>query len=194
MRPLLFSPKQGRLPWLCRDPRLNGTAPGWLNTDRPLSLSALRGRPIVAAAFQMLCPGCVEHTIPQLGRVRQLFREDQLAVIGLHSVFEHHDGMGEASLRAFVHEYRITYPVGIDRHEPGNPVPVTMQTYRFQGTPTLLLIDAAGQLRRQVFGHMPDLQLGAEIMALVQEANPPTSPAIAETAAGARCELDTGVC
>jgi hypothetical protein len=43
-----------------------------------------------------------------------------------------------------------------------------------QGTPTLLLIDRAGRLRRQVFGHLPDLQLGAEIAALIGE-TPETS-------------------
>lgn len=165
---------------------------GWLNTDRPLSLAALRGRPIVAVAFQMLCSGCVEHAVPQLKRVRQLFREDQVAVIGLHSVFEHHDGMGDASLRAFVQEYKIDFPVAIDRRQKG-PVPETMRTYRFQGTPTLLLIDANGYLRRQTFGHMPDLQLGAEIMALMSEAASPLGkqdgPAL-----GATCEIGASTC
>ena len=31
---------------------------------------------------------------------------------------------------------------------------MTMQAYQMQGTPTLLLIDHAGRLRRQVFGHL----------------------------------------
>jgi thioredoxin-related protein len=44
-----------------------------------------------------------------------------------------------------------------------------MAAYRMQGTPTLLLIDHAGLLRRQLFGHIPDLCLGAEIMRLVAE-------------------------
>ncbi len=48
-------------------------------------------------------------------------------------------------------------------------MPQTMAAYRMQGTPTLLLIDRAGQLRRQIFGHIPDLRLGAEIMRLVAE-------------------------
>lgn len=154
----------------------------WLNSDAPLSLAAFRGRPIVAAAFQMLCPGCVAETIPQLNRVRQLFPERQVAVLGLHSVFEHHQAMREPSLRAFLHEYRVTFPVGIDRHDGSAPVPVTMQRYALQGTPTLLLIDAAGRLRRQTFGHLPDLQLGAEIMSLLREAEQSDLPVAAPTA------------
>lgn len=166
----------------------------WLNIDAPLSLAAFRGRPIVAAAFQMLCPGCVAQTIPQLNEVRRLFPEERVAVLGLHSVFEHHAGMGEASLRAFLHEYAITYPVGIDRHEAGDPVPVTMRTYRFQGTPTLMLMDAAGRLRRQLFGHMPDLQLGAEVMALLNTMPIQSSSAVEGGASGARCELGASSC
>jgi hypothetical protein len=33
----------------------------------------------------------------------------------------------------------------------------------------MLLIDRGGRLRRQAFGHVPDLRLGAEIMALATE-------------------------
>ena len=36
-----------------------------------------------------------------------------------------------------------------------------------QGTPTMLLIDREGNLRRQIFGHIPDMQLGAEIVTLL---------------------------
>lgn len=166
---------------------------GWLNADGPMSLARLRGRPIVAAAFQMLCPGCVEHVIPQLKRVRQLFYEDQVAVLGLHSVFEHHEAMGEASLRAFLHEYKIGFPVAIDRHGVG-PIPETMRAYGFQGTPTLLLIDAAGLLRRHTFGHIPDLQLGAEIMSLLQDRPSAIAAEQEREAAGAHCKVGAGTC
>jgi thioredoxin-related protein len=44
-----------------------------------------------------------------------------------------------------------------------------MAAYRMQGTPTLLLIDRSGRLRQQIFGHVPDLQSGAEIMQLLLE-------------------------
>ncbi|QAY78849.1 TlpA disulfide reductase family protein [Sphingosinicella sp. BN140058] len=142
----------------------------WFNTERPLVLDALRGRVIVLGAFQMLCPGCVEHSIPQLKRVHDLFPSGDVAVIGLHTVFEHHDAMGPTSLRAFLHEYRVGFPVGIDRPGGGgDPTPLTMRAYGLQGTPTTILIDRDGRLRRQTFGHLSDLQLGAEIMALIGE-------------------------
>jgi len=142
----------------------------WLNSDAPLELPALRGRIVVAAAFQMLCPGCVAQTIPQLRQVHALFPQEDVAVVGLHTVFEHHEAMGPAALTAFLHEYKVTFPVGVDRPSgTRDPIPSTMRRYAMQGTPTLLLIDREGRLRRRTFGHVPDLQLGAEIMALICE-------------------------
>lgn len=142
----------------------------WLNTGAALDLAGLRGRVVLAAAFQMLCPGCVEHTIPQLRRAHALFPQDKVAVVGLHTVFEHHEAMGVTALAAFLHEYRVAFPVGIDRPDSsGDPIPATMRRYRMQGTPTIFLIDRDGRLRRQVFGHVPDMELGAEIMALMRE-------------------------
>lgn len=142
----------------------------WLNTSTPIDLEAQRGHVVVALAFQMLCPGCVAHAIPQMKAVHELFGPQGVVVVGLHTVFEHHEAMTVTALRAFVHEYGIRFPVGVDTPaDDGVPIPQTMAAYRMQGTPTLLLIDRAGRLRRQVFGHIPDLRLGAEIMSLVAE-------------------------
>ena len=142
----------------------------WLNAETPLTLAALRGRVIVAGAFQMLCPGCVSELIPQMRQAYTLFKGAEISVLGLHTVFEHHDAMGPVSLKAFLHENRIAFPVAIDQPQmPKMPVPKTMELYAMQGTPTMLLIDREGNLRRQSFGHIPDMQLGAEIMALLDE-------------------------
>ncbi|MFC4315001.1 redoxin family protein [Steroidobacter flavus] len=165
----------------------------WLNSDTPLDLHSLRGRVVVAGAFQMLCPGCVAQTIPQLRQAHALFPASEVAIIGLHTVFEHHAAMGPAELKAFLHEYKVQFPVGVDRpSDHGDAIPSTMRRYGMQGTPTLLLIDREGRLRRQTFGHVPDLQLGAEIMALMRE---PSSVALQPVGAGdasmEKCD-DTG--
>ena len=119
----------------------------WLNTPAPLTLASLRGRAVLAMAFQMLCPGCVSQGLPQAQRARTLFAESDLAVVGLHTVFEHHDAMTPASLKAFLHEYRIGIPVGVDEPNPSGSIPATMGTYQMRGTPTLLLYNRAGRLR-----------------------------------------------
>jgi thiol-disulfide isomerase/thioredoxin len=143
----------------------------WLNTPEPLTLERLRGRVVLLHAFQMLCPGCVSRGIPQAQRVAELFADAPLAVVGLHTVFEHHDAMKVESLRAFLHEYRVRFPIGVDAPDPrGGPIPQTMRAYGMRGTPTTILIDAQGRLRRQFFGVHEDLLLGAELQALLLEA------------------------
>ena len=37
----------------------------WFNSPHDIALEALRGQVVVMEAFQMLCPGCVSHGIPQ---------------------------------------------------------------------------------------------------------------------------------
>ena len=133
----------------------------WLNSPQPLSLAALRGRVVALHAFQMLCPGCVAHALPQVQRVRAVFAAQDVAVLGLHCVFEHHAAMTPVALRAFAHEYRLDYPIGIDQADPPQPVPLTMQAYGLRGTPSLLLFDRQGRLRLNHFGQIEDLALGA---------------------------------
>lgn len=73
----------------------------WLNTDNELSLKNLRGKVVAVFTFQMLCPGCVKYAIPQAKKIYEFFSREDLIVIGLHTVFEHHDAMEEISLKAF---------------------------------------------------------------------------------------------
>lgn len=144
----------------------------WFNTPAPLSLSSLRGRVVVLHAFQMLCPGCVSSGLPQAQRIAALFSGDEVAVIGIHTVFEHHDAMTPVALAAFLHEYRVRFPVCVDRPGDDGPIPRTMAAYGMRGTPSLVLIDRAGNLRRHAFGAEDDLKVGAEIGWLMAEPRP----------------------
>ncbi len=141
----------------------------WLNTPAALTLAGLRGRIVALHAFQMLCPGCVLHGVPQAQRLHERFDAGDLQVIGLHSVFEHHAAMGQASLDAFVHEFRISFPVAVDQHEAPDPLPVTMRRYAMRGTPTLVLIDRAGRIRDHFFGQVDDLAVGVALGRLLAE-------------------------
>ena len=146
----------------------------WLNTASPLSLATLRGKVVVLHAFQMLCPGCVLHAVPQAERMHRHFPKDDVAVVGLHTVFEHHDVMTVAALRVFLHEFRVTHPIGVDVADPGGAIPRTMRAYAMQGTPTLMLIDRQGRLRMQQFGQIDDFAVAAGVMRLVSEERGPS--------------------
>ena len=142
----------------------------WFGTQQPITLAGLKGKVVIAVAFQMLCPGCVEHGLPQAKRLRERFRPEQVAIIGLHTVFEHHAVMTPAALEVFLHEYHWPFPVGIDEPD-GDSVPKTMAAYQMQGTPTVLLFDHAGRLRRHYFGRPDDILLAAEITAMAIESD-----------------------
>jgi peroxiredoxin len=141
----------------------------WLNTSEPLSLERLRGRIVVLHAFQMLCPGCVAHSLPQAAEIQRAFDPRDLTVITLHSVFEHHDVMTPGALRAFAHEYRLWLPLAVDEPSVDSLLPRTMRAYGMQGTPTLVLIDGVGRIRAHHFGTVTDLELGVEIGQLLAE-------------------------
>lgn len=148
----------------------------WLNTNEVLSLNKLTDKVVAIHAFQMLCPGCVLHGVPQAQKVSELFDPQHVQVIGLHTVFEHHEAMGPESLKAFLHEFRITFPVAIDQAAVGNPIPKTMELYEMRGTPTWILISRKGELYAHIFGKIDDLVLGAEISKLAYEGvNPKTN-------------------
>lgn len=163
----------------------------WINSP-PIEIADLRGRVVLVEAFQMLCPGCVSHGLPQAQRVHHTFDSSEVTVLGLHTVFEHHDVMGPDALEAFVHEYKITFPVGVDRPVPGQSIPSTMAKYQMRGTPTTMLIDRAGRLRNLVLGALDDLVLGKHIGTLLSEPIPPLEDFDLADAVTGVCTPDEG--
>src|SRR5271154_5275350 len=128
----------------------------WFNTDHPLTLSGLRGRVVVLAAFQVLCPNSIASGVPQARRIYETFAPSDVTVIGIHATFEHLDAFNTAVLKAFIQEYRLKFPIALDQP-------------KMRGTPSLVLIDRHGMIRKHAFGPVDDLRIGAEIGALTQE-------------------------
>lgn len=141
----------------------------WFNAPIAPTLTALRGKVVVLEAFQMLCEGCVAHSLPQARRVFETFSNEDVAVIGLHSAFENHSAQNTEALREFLREHRILFPVAVDAPGEQSSLPQTMTRYQMQGTPTTVLIDAHGHRRAQHFGPVSDLRLDAEIATLLSE-------------------------
>lgn len=133
----------------------------WFNTAEPITLAALRGKIVVLHAFQMLCPGCVAHAIPQAKRIYELVpRTADLVVLGLHTVFEHHAAMTPVALEAFLHEYHVKFPVGVDQPSADSAMPITMAAYAMRGTPSTIIVNREGRIVRHSFGIEDDLSLG----------------------------------
>ena len=146
----------------------------WFNTPTPLTLAGLRGKVVALHAFQMLCPGCVAEGLPQAKRMARLFDPARVAVIGLHTVFEHHAVMTPEALAVFIREYRLGFPIAVDRPD-GQGLPHTMAAYGLEGTPSLVLIDRQGRIRKQSLGAQDDMAVGAEIGLLLGEKDETTA-------------------
>lgn len=140
----------------------------WFNAA-PLTPADLRGKVVLVEFFQMLCPGCVNHAIPQAQKVHRTVQGDALQVLGIHSVFEHHDVMTPEALKAFLSEFRVDFPVAVDRPREGLPVPATMRRWNLQGTPTTMLVDRGGKVRQTWFGQLDELVLGVWLGTLLAE-------------------------
>jgi peroxiredoxin len=147
------------------------TAQAWFNVDTEILLAGLRGRVVVLSAFQVLCPNSLSFGVPQTQRIHQTFDPREVTVIGLHATFEHHAAVTPAVVKAFIKEYRLKFPIALDQPSKSGPIPETMERYQMRGTPSLVLIDKQGVIRKHAFGPVDDLRIGAEIGALTQEAD-----------------------
>ncbi|GAB4118100.1 MAG: redoxin domain-containing protein [Sideroxydans sp.] len=142
----------------------------WFNCQQAMDLDQLRGKVVLLHAFQLLCPGCVSHGVPQAERIHRMLAGDDLVVVGLHTVFEHHAAMTPVVLEAFLQENHITHAVGVDVHAAGNAIPLSMSRFGLRGTPSLVVIDRAGRVRLNEFGKVDDLLLGSVLGKLMAEA------------------------
>lgn len=150
----------------------------WINTDAKVTLAGLKGKVVVITAFGSKCKGSLNHALPQASRLAKSFETDAVAVLGLHMAFDSKGEITPVKLAAFAEKHGLTFPIGID--QPGHPQPATMVAYELQGTPTVLLFDRQGRLRRHYLGQVDDVRLGAEIMALsIEPADAPRDASIA---------------
>lgn len=123
-------PQEGRV----RAPELNGGR-GWLNTDKPLSLAALRGKVVLLDFWTYGCINCI-HIIPDLKRLEAKYAK-QLVVIGVHSAKFDNEKETD-NIRRIILRYEIEHPVINDADFR------IWQEYGVRGWPTLVLIDPAG--------------------------------------------------
>jgi len=113
----------------------------WLNTDRPLALSQLRGRIVILDFWTYGCINCI-HVIPDLKRLEEEFAEE-LVVIGVHSAKFENEGDTD-NIRQIILRYQLEHPVINDADF------TVWRTWGAQAWPTLAIVDPAGNV---VGGH-----------------------------------------
>ncbi|PYS64644.1 MAG: hypothetical protein DMF74_06485 [Acidobacteria bacterium] len=125
-----------------RAPELNG-ARGWLNTDRPLTLSALKGKVVLLDFWTYGCINCM-HIIPDLKRLERKY-PNELVVIGVHSAKFANEKETE-NIRRIILRYEIEHPVVNDADF------AIWNAYAVNAWPTRYLIDPAGYIIGRLSG------------------------------------------
>ena len=122
--------------------RVGGAAPDFTlaSTDgKPVTLSKLRGRPVVIVFFASWCHPC-EEELPVLERF-QRDRGGTLRIIGV----SYHDLASDSV--TFVRRLHVTFPALLDA--PDGPI---AQRYGVRGIPQTVFVDARGVVRGRVYG------------------------------------------
>lgn len=125
-----------------RAPELTGGR-GWLNTDKPLSLAALKGKVVLLDFWTYGCINCI-HIIPDLKRLEHKY-PNQLVVIGVHSAKFENEKDTE-NIRRIILRYELEHPVYNDADYK------VWQSYGVRAWPTQVLIDPAGYVIGAVSG------------------------------------------
>jgi thiol-disulfide isomerase/thioredoxin len=125
-----------------RAPELTG-ARGWLNTDKPLTLSALKGKVVLLDFWTYGCVNCM-HIIPDLKRLEHKY-PNELVVIGVHSA-KFANEKETNNIRRIILRYEIEHPVVNDADF------AIWNAYAVNAWPTRYLIDPAGYIIGRLSG------------------------------------------
>jgi cytochrome c biogenesis protein CcmG, thiol:disulfide interchange protein DsbE len=141
-----------------RRARIGNVAPDFVLPGldgKRVTLSALRGRPVVLTFFASWCHPC-EQDMPILEHA-QRDEGDRLAVLGVNYLDFPDD------TRAFVRRLGVTFPTLVE-DSSDNPVAAR---YDVHAMPDTLFIDAHGVVRGRLFGPTGKHELEAAVSALV---------------------------
>lgn len=125
-----------------RAPELTGGR-SWLNTDKPLSLAALKGKVVLLDFWTYGCINCI-HIIPDLKKLEAKY-PNNLVVIGVHSAKFDNEKDTE-NIRKIILRYGIEHPVVNDADFK------IWESYAVNAWPTQVLIDPNGYVIRQLSG------------------------------------------
>ena len=117
-------------------PELKGGR-GWLNTAKPLSLAALKGKIVLLDFWTYGCINCI-HIIPHLKELEQKYA-NQLVVIGIHSG-RYENERDTENIRRIILRYEVEHPVYNDADF------AVLDAYKVKSWPTRVLIDPAGNI------------------------------------------------
>ncbi len=135
----------------------------WLNTDKPLKLSDLKGKVVLVDFWTYTCINCIR-TLPYITGWYEKYKDQNFVVIGIHTPEFEFEKNTQNVLNA-MKQYKINYPVAQDNDYK------TWDAYNNRYWPAKYLIDANGNVRYIHFGEGAYEGTEKAIQELLKEAN-----------------------
>lgn len=123
---------------------------------KPVALSDFRGQVILYNAWATWCPPCKQE-MPTLQAYYETHKEQGFVIVAIE------DGQPIEEVRAFVDEYRLTFPVWPD------PENQATKTFRTNSLPTSFVIDRDGVVRLTWTGAISRAMLEEYITPLLEQ-------------------------
>ena len=121
---------------------------------KPLSLAALRGRPVWINFWATWCPPCQQET-PVLRDAYQAHKAEGLVLIAVDVQED------AATVREYATKYGLSYPIGLDA------TGAVFRTYKIFGLPSHYFIDPDGVIRGRYFGPLTREQVEQQLRAIL---------------------------
>ncbi len=143
-------------------PELNNKV--WLNVEKPLRLTDLRGKVVLLEMWTFGCINC-QHVMPSLKDWHEKYSGQGLVLIGNHfPEFAHEADLD--NLKQAIERYEIPYAVAQDNDG------LTWRAYNNRYWPALYLVDKTGQIRYLHIGEGAYGETEKAIVSLLAETYP----------------------
>ncbi len=160
----------------------------WINTDKPVHLSDLRGQVVLLDFWTFNCYNC-QHTLPYIKDVYARLHDKGVQVIGVHFPETSYERNVD-NVKTFVAKESINYPIAIDNDG------AAWNAYEMHAWPAVEIVDKKGHRRYRQLGEGNYDRIEAAITALLAEPYEPelkmsTDPLVALDMGAAPEMLDT---
>lgn len=111
---------------------------------RKVKLSDYRGKKVILNFWATWCPPC-RAEIPDMDKFYSSYKDKDIVILGVNLTKAEQD---QTSVKSFIKEYRVTYPIPLDKES------LVAEMYQVSAIPTSYIIDPQGTIIQKIVGPM----------------------------------------